>query len=534
MRADILGNFPSRHGVETIGLTHRGRQFWNLGLPALVVESIRREEGTLSDRGAIVATTGKRTGRSPKDKFIVREPSCESHVFWGDVNAPTSPETFAKLKAKAFAYAQSRDLFVQDLYAGADDAHRLRVRVVSEYAWHSAFARQLFIRPAPEETADHRPDFTVVCMPGFHADPGADGTRSEAFVVLNFAEKLVLIGGTKYAGEIKKSIFTVMNYVLPLAGVLSMHCSANQGAAGDVALFFGLSGTGKTTLSADPNRRLIGDDEHAWSDTCVFNIEGGCYAKVINLSPELEPQIFNSIHFGCVLENVVLDPRTGEPRYADSSLTENTRGAYPLSFIENAIEPSVGGHPKNIIFLTCDAFGVLPPIVRFTPAQAMYHFLSGYTAKVAGTEAGVTEPQATFSTCFGAPFLPLNPTVYATMLGEKIARHEVHVWGVNTGWTGGPFGIGKRMKLPYTRAMITAVLNGQLDAVAYEPHPVFGVNMPRSCPNVPSDVLNPRHTWTDHAAYDAKCRDLAGLFTKNFEKFASAPEAVKAAGPRVG
>ncbi|MEP0848485.1 MAG: phosphoenolpyruvate carboxykinase (ATP) [Phycisphaerae bacterium] len=532
MNRDTTGVQPSRYGLELIGLAHRGRQHWNLRLPDLARDALLRGEGQLSDRGAIVAETGKRTGRSPKDKFIVREPSSERNIHWGDVNVPADAALFDRLERKVFEYLAARDIYVQDLYAGADPKHRLNVRIITELAWHSAFARQLFIRPPAEATAEHKPDFTVIDAPGCLADPASDGTRSEAFVLLNFAKRLVLIGGTAYAGEIKKSIFTIMNYVLPLDGVLSMHCSANVGLDGDVALFFGLSGTGKTTLSADPNRRLIGDDEHGWSDTGVFNFEGGCYAKVINLSAEFEPQIFNAIRFGCVLENVVLDPVTSEPLYGDASKTENTRAAYPLDFIANALEVSVGGHPKNIVFLVCDAFGVLPPVVKLTPDQAMYHFLSGYTAKVAGTEAGITEPQVTFSTCFGAPFLPLDPTVYARMLGEKIARHHARVWGVNTGWTGGPYGVGRRMKLPYTRAMVTAALGGALDKVEFDPDPVFGVWVPRSCPGVPQEVLRPRNTWSDPAAYDAKAAELARLFVKNFEKFATASDAVRAAGPR--
>lgn len=529
MSTEVLGVQPSRYGLETIGFKHGGRQYWNLRVPALVAEVVRRGEGVLSDRGAIVAATGKRTGRSPKDKFVVREPSSEERIHWGDVNVAATPEVFERLERKVFAHLARKDVFVQDLYAGADPVHRLSVRVITECAWHSAFARQLFIRP--ERTTDHEPQFTVIDAPTCLADPAVDGTRSEVFVVVNFARRLVLIGGTAYAGEIKKSIFTVLNYLMPLAGVMPMHCSANIGVDGDVALFFGLSGTGKTTLSADPARRLIGDDEHGWSNRGVFNFEGGCYAKVINLSPEYEPQIYHSIHFGCILENVVLDSESYAPRYDDASLTENTRGAYPVNFIENAVEPSVGGHPANIVFLVCDAFGVLPPIARLTSEQAMYHFLSGYTAKVAGTEAGVTEPTATFSTCFGAPFLPLDPSVYAAMLGERIARHNTRVWCVNTGWTGGPYGAGQRMKLPYTRAMVGAALRGDLDDVAFEPHPVFGVQVPQACPEVPPEVLNPKRTWNDAAAYDAKAAELARLFQKNFERFSTADDAVRAAGP---
>jgi phosphoenolpyruvate carboxykinase (ATP) len=522
---------PSRYGLDAIGLTHRGNSFWNLRPAGLFADSVRRGEAELTDRGALVARTGKRTGRSPKDKFVVREPGSEKHIFCGETNRPIEPAVFERMQERVFTYLRDRDVYVQDLYAGASPAHRLNVRVVTEYAWHSVFVRQLFVRPPIEATGDHQPDFTVVCAPGCRAEE-SDRLNSEAFILLNLAKKLVLIGGTAYAGEMKKSIFTVMNYVLPLRGVLSMHCSANMGPAGDVACFFGLSGTGKTTLSADPNRRLIGDDEHGWSDDGVFNIEGGCYAKAINLSEKYEPQIYNAIRFGSVVENVVLDPRTGAPRYEDNSLTENTRCAYPLEFIANAVEPSVGGHPQNIVFLTCDAFGVLPPIARLTPEQAMYHFLSGYTAKVAGTEAGMgNEPSATFSTCFGAPFLPLNPSAYADLLGRKIEKHRARVWLLNTGWSGGPFGVGKRMALPYTRAMITAALDGRLDEVPTHAHPIFRVSVPTTCPGVPAEVLDARKTWKDPAAYDAKARELAGRFVKNFEKFPDAATATKAAGP---
>jgi phosphoenolpyruvate carboxykinase (ATP) len=523
---------PSQFGLDACGLNHAATAFWNLRPPALVGEALRRGEGRLSSTGALAATTGKRTGRSPKDKFVVREPGSEKHVYWGETNVAVDEAKFDRMKKKVFDHLAKRDVFVQDLYAGADPANRLNVRIITEFAWHSLFARQLFVRPDVAATSSHKPDFTVISAPMCLADPPADGTNSEVFVMLNFAQKLVIIGGTQYAGEIKKSIFTVMNYLLPLKGILSMHCSANIGVRDDVALFFGLSGTGKTTLSADSERRLIGDDEHGWSEKGVFNFEGGCYAKMINLSPVYEPQIYNAIRFGAVIENMLLDPVTAAPKFDNASITENTRGAYPLSFIDNAVEPSVGGHPQNIVFLTCDAFGVLPPISRLTPEQAMYHFLSGYTAKVAGTEAGVTEPTTTFSTCFGAPFMVLDPSVYADLLGKKLAQHKSRVWLVNTGWSGGGVGVGSRMKLPLTRAMIHAALSGKLDEVSSEPHAVFGVSVPRSCPEVPAEVLNPRATWKDAAAYDAKARDLAGRFAKNFTKFASASDAIKAAGPK--
>lgn len=523
---------PSRVGLESVGLKHQGGAYWNLRAPALVQESLRRGEGHLVEGGAYAVRTGRHTGRSPKDKFVVREGASAEHIWWGKVNAEISAKHFEGLKRKMFDYLSKRDVFVQDLYAGADAQYRLNVRIITEYAWHSLFARQLFIRPEGDATAEHNPDFTVINAPGCKANPAEDGTASETFIALSFEQRLVLIGGTEYAGETKKSIFTVMNYVLPRRGILSMHCSANVGEAGDAALFFGLSGTGKTTLSADPKRRLIGDDEHGWSDTGVFNMEGGCYAKVIRLSPKDEPQIYGAIRFGTVLENVVVDPVTLACRYDDDRITENTRAAYPLNFIANAVEPSVAGHPKNIVFLTCDAFGVLPPIARLTPEQAMYHFLSGYTAKVAGTEAGMgKEPQATFSTCFGAPFLPLDPSVYAELLGRKIAQHKANVWLLNTGWSGGPFGVGKRMKIAYTRAMVNAALDGRLAGAAFKPDPVFRVEVPQSCPEVPAEVLLPRNTWADKGAYDAKAKELATLFKENFAKFEKAGAAVKAAGP---
>ena len=425
---------------------------------------------------------------------------------------------------------------MQDCYAGADPRYRLAVRIITEQAWHSLFARHMFIPETdPSKLAEHAPQFTVIDIPSFKADPARHGTRSDVFIFVNFGRKLVLIGGTSYAGEIKKSIFTVLNYTLPLKGVLSMHCSANVGPSGDTALFFGLSGTGKTTLSSDPQRQLIGDDEHGWSDRGVFNFEGGCYAKVIKLSAEAEPQIYQTTRrFGTILENVVIDPKTRTLNLDDASYTENTRGSYPISFIENSVPSGQAGHPSNIVMLTADAYGVLPPIARLTPDAAMYHFLSGYTARVAGTEKGVTEPKATFSTCFGAPFLPLNPNVYAKMLGEKIARHQSRVWLVNTGWTGGPYGIGSRMRISHTRAMITAALGGHLDKVTYQKHPIFNVDVPTSCPGVPSDVLDPRTTWKDTAAYDTQARKLAEMFVENFKAFEKDVAAsVKEAGPRL-
>lgn len=518
------------HGVSTSGSI-----FWNLPAARLYEHAIRREEGVIAVEGPLACRTGAHTGRSPNDKFTVREPSSEAHIAWGKVNRPMTVEHFDVLRHDLLASMGTLDLFVQDLYAGADATYRLPVRFIHEYAWHSLFVRNLFIVPPDSELPGFQPEFTVITVPSFKADPARHGTRSETVIAVNFATREVLIAGTSYAGENKKSIFSILNYLLPMRGVLSMHCSANIGAKGDTALFFGLSGTGKTTLSSDPERQLIGDDEHGWSDQGVFNFEGGCYAKMIRLSAEAEPQIHaTSRRFGTVLENVVVDEATRRLDLDDASLTENTRAAYPIAFIDNAAPGSVGGHPQNIVMLTADAYGVLPPIARLDAEGAMYHYLSGYTAKVAGTEKGVTEPSATFSTCFGAPFLPLNPNVYARMLGERIARGNVRVWLVNTGWTGGPYGTGSRMKIAYTRAMIRAVLDGRLDKVAYQRHPIFNVEMPSSCPDVPSDVLDPRSTWADKAAYDAQARKLAGMFIENFKAFLAdvAPNVV-AAGPKI-
>jgi phosphoenolpyruvate carboxykinase (ATP) len=504
---------------------------WNLSDAVLCEHAVRRQEGVLAADGPLVCRTGQHTGRSPNDKFIVKEPSSEQHVAWGGPNRPITPEQFDRLHADLLASLDGAELFVQDCYAGADSRYRLPIRVVTQYAWHSLFARNLFIL---DDAAAHVPELTIIDSPSFKADPARHGTNSEVVVALNFARGLVLIGGTSYAGEIKKSVFSTLNYLLPLRGVLSMHCSANIGAQGDTALFFGLSGTGKTTLSSDPTRGLIGDDEHGWSDDGVFNFEGGCYAKTIRLSAEAEPQIYATTRrFGTVLENVAIDPVSRALNLDSDEFTENTRAAYPISFIDNAVPSGQGGHPRNIVMLTADAFGVLPPIARLSPAAAMYHFLSGYTAKVAGTEKGVTEPKATFSTCFGAPFLPLAPSRYAQLLGEKIARHDAQVWLVNTGWTGGPYGVGTRMKIRFTRAMIAAALSGALDTVSYDLHPVFNLQVPQSCPDVPAGVLNPRLTWPDVAAYDAQAAKLARMFRDNFTTFeSSVPADVVAAGPR--
>ena len=515
-----------REGIQT------DRVRWNLSAAALYEEAVRRNEGQIAASGPLACRTGQHTGRSPNDKFVVREPSSEAEIAWGKVNRPIEPAQFDALHADLIASLAGKELFVLDCFAGADPAYRLPVRVINEFAWHNLFCRNLFIDdPAAAQAA--APQFTIIDSPSFKADPKRHGSNSDVIIALNFARKLVLIAGSSYAGEMKKSIFSVLNYILPLQNVLSMHCSANIGAGGDTALFFGLSGTGKTTLSSDPDRRLIGDDEHGWSDRGVFNFEGGCYAKTIRLSAEAEPQIYATTRrFGTVLENVVVDEATRELNLDDDRYTENTRAAYPISFIDNAVPSGQGGHPHNVVMLTADAFGVLPPISRLSPEGAMYHFLSGYTAKVAGTEKGVTEPKATFSTCFGAPFLPLDPSRYAKMLGDKIARHQSRVWLVNTGWTGGPYGQGKRMKIAYTRAMIRAALSGALDAVAYTKDPIFNLDIPVSCPDVPADVLKPRATWSDGAAYDAQAHKLARMFADNFKTFEPGVSAqVLAAGP---
>ena len=487
-----LGHCPSRLGLDQHGIVGPGEAYWNLPPAELIEYAVQNGEGSLSENGAFVCMTGRHTGRSPHDKFLVEEPTTKEQIWWSSVNRPLSEDQFDRLHQRVAEHCRGRTLFVRDMFAGAEDSSRLSIRIISELAWHNLFAAQLFIRPVPGSTGAHAPEFTVIDVPSCHAVPSEDGTNTETFVVVNFAKRLALVGGTAYAGEIKKSIFTVMNYLLPMSGVLSMHCSANVGPGRDVALFFGLSGTGKTTLSADPHRRLIGDDEHGWSESGVFNIEGGCYAKCIKLSQEYEPQIYNAVRFGAVLENVVLEPETREIDYHSDLVTENTRAAYPLEHIDNVVIPSTAGHPQNVVFLTCDAFGVLPPISKLTPDQAMYHFLSGYTAKVGGTEAGVTEPEATFSTCFGAPFLPLPPLRYAGMLGERISRHNAQCWMVNTGWSGGGFGVGRRIDLRYTRAMVKAALAGRLEQVTFSEDPVFGVMIPEACTDVPGKLLQPR------------------------------------------
>ncbi|MFZ1087078.1 MAG: phosphoenolpyruvate carboxykinase (ATP) [Terracidiphilus sp.] len=502
----------------------------NLSVAELVETSLKRGEGHLAANGALVAVTGARTGRSPKDKFTVDDTVTHNVVDWGKVNKPFAPEKFEALLGRVVEYLAGRELFAQDLYCGADPAYQLPIRVVSEYAWHALFVRDLFVRPDAAALATHKAEFIVVAAPEFEAVPERDGTNSKAFILADFTRKIVLIGGTKYAGEMKKSIFGAMNFIVPDKDVLPMHCSANVGADGVTALFFGLSGTGKTTLSADPARRLIGDDEHGWGPGGVFNFEGGCYAKCVDLTEEKEPQIFRAIRFGSVLENVILDAAR-KPDYFNISLTENTRAAYPVDFIENAVIPGVGGHPKNVLFLAADAFGVLPPIAKLTPDQAMYHFLSGYTAKLAGTEAGVIDPEPEFSACFGAPFLPLAPRVYAEMLGKRLTQQKASCWLVNTGWSGGKFGVGKRMSLKITRALVNAALDGRLEKVEFVTEPAFGLSIPVSCPEVPAEILNPRNAWADKAAYDKTAADLAARFEANFKQF-DASEAIRAAGPK--
>lgn len=521
--------------VADLGLSNVAAAYWNLTPAELVEEAITRGEGTLVDSGALAADTGEFTGRSPKDRFVVCDETTENSVWWGDVNIKFDPAKFDLLYNRVCAYLSGKEVFVRDSYACADPTYRMNIRVVTEQAYHNIFANNLFLRPTKEEILSFSPEWTIINAPGFKADPKIDGTRQHNFAILNFTKKIILIGGTGYTGEIKKGIFGVLNYVLPHdKNVLSMHCSANIGKDGDTAIFFGLSGTGKTTLSADPNRGLIGDDEHGWAENSVFNLEGGCYAKCVDLTKEKEPEIWDAIKFGALLENIVCYDGTSTVDFSNISKTENTRVAYPINHIQNAVEPSIAGTPKNIFFLTCDAYGVLPPISKLDAGQAMYHFISGYTAKVAGTEAGVTEPQTTFSACFGKVFLPLHPTKYAEMLGKKMTDNKVNVWLVNTGWSGGPYGVGSRMKLSYTRAMITAALNGKLDNVNYETHPVFGLQMPTTCPDVPTEILNPRNTWADKTAYDVKANDLASKFVKNFEQYADGANAeILAAAPKV-
>ena len=536
--AQPVPSVHSQYGLENHGFSNLDRVYWNLTTAPLYEWAVRRHECTLADLGPMVVHTGTHTGRSPNDKFVVREPSSDQHMWWGTVNRPLEPAKFDSLHQRLMAYFQNKEVYVQDCFAGTDPRYRVPIRVISEYAWHSLFAYTMFVRPTPEERAVHVPQFTIIQAPHFEAIQELDGTNSSTFIILNFARKMVLIGGTEYAGEAKKSAFTILNYLLPLQGVLSMHCSANYGKnKDDAALFFGLSGTGKTTLSADPHRTLIGDDEHGWSDDGVFNFEGGCYAKVIRLSREGEPDIYETTRrFGTVLENVAIDADTRQLDLDDGTVTENTRAAYPITHISNADTSGMCGHPKNVIFLTADAFGVLPPVARLTTDQAMYHFISGYTAKVAGTERGMSsEPQATFSACFAAPFLPLHPTVYANLLRQKLDKHRAKVWLINTGWTGGPYGVGQRMSIAHTRAIVSAALSGKLDDVETFEDPIFGLRIPKHVPDIPDGVLNPRNTWSDPASYDAKATELAHRFQQNFDKYADkAGVDLRAAGPKAG
>ena len=513
-----------------------GNMYRNLPTPALYEEIVRRREGLLSHLGPVVVRTGQHTGRSPNDKFIVNDAKSKNNIWWGKDNKPMDTAQYRQLKTKLMAYFQGRDIFVQDCYAGADSKYRLSIRIITENAWHNLFARNMFIRELNKKVlATFKPDFTVYHAPQFIAEPEVDGTTTEAFIVANFTRKEVIIGGTAYAGEIKKSIFTVMNYILPHKKILGMHCSANVGKKKDVALFFGLSGTGKTTLSSSADRILIGDDEHGWGNDGIFNFEGGCYAKVIKLSEKEEPEIFGTTRkFGTILENVTIDHQSRRINLNDACLTQNTRAAYPIGHIPNSSKTGIGDHPNNIIMLTCDAFGVMPPIAKLSPEQAMYHFLSGYTAKVAGTERGITEPKATFSACFSAPFMALNPTVYADLLGQKIKKHKSKCWLINTGWTGGPYGVGKRMQIAYTRKMVRAALDGTLDAIPTTAHPVFKLEVPNECPGVPSEILWPRNTWENKRSYDVKANKLAKLFAKNFVAYKSyASDKIKSAAPKV-
>jgi len=510
------------------------RARFNLPVPRLIELSLSRKEGKLTDTGALIVNTGKYTGRSPGDKFFVEEPASSKEINWGPVNQPLPEHCFRKLYQDLISYLEGKELFVFDGFAGSDPRYRLRIRVINELAWQNLFIRQLLIRPSTDELVSFRPDFHIICAPGFKADPAVHGTNSEAVICFNLQERVIIIAATSYAGEIKKSVFTLINYILPKMNILSMHCSANVGNNGDVALFFGLSGTGKTSLSADPGRRLIGDDEHAWSEHGIFNIEGGCYAKCIGLNAADEPQIWNAIRFGTVLENVVVDDLSRTADYSSSAITENTRAGYPIEYIPDPVIPGMAGHPQTIFFLTADAFGILPPIARLNNEQAMYHFLSGYTSKLAGTERGIEEPQATFSECFGAPFLPLPPVVYANLLGQKLAKHKTRVFLVNTGWTGGPYGVGQRFKIAHTRAIVKAALEGALEDVPYRADPVFGFEVPQTCPGVPEQILTPKHTWPNPAEYDARAQELAARFINNFRKFKDIPKSVLAASPVAG
>jgi phosphoenolpyruvate carboxykinase (ATP) len=527
----------SDFGIEMQGFSCPKKVYWNLSAPALYEESILRNESLLGNHGPLIVNTGKHTGRSAKDKFLVREATSEKRIWWGETNRSFDTVNFDILHSRMLDYFKNRDIFVQDCFGGSDPGYRIPIRIITEYAWHSLFARTMFIKPEKQDGyKKHIPEFTIISAPQFHAFPETEGTRSSTFIILNFEKKLVIIGGTAYGGEIKKSVFTILNYLLPLKGILTMHCSANKGQNDDVALFFGLSGTGKTTLSADPDRGLIGDDEHGWSDDGIFNFEDGCYAKVIRLSPVAEPQIYACTRkFGTIIENVVYDPVTRVLDLDSDRITENTRAAYPLDYIENSIPEKRAGHPRNIVMLTCDASGVMPPISRLNPDQALYHFISGYTAKVSGTEVGMgSEPQITFSACFGAPFMVHHPAFYASMLKKKILGHKVNCWLVNTGWSGGPYGIGKRISIQWTRSLLNAALNGKLNSVEYYKDPVFGFEVPCVCEGVPSQILNPSNSWKDKDDYMNKYRQMASLFIENFRKFEQgcSPEVIEA-GPKI-
>ena len=534
MSVSILNEAPLT-ALAKIGLKTTKPVHYQLSPKELTEQTLQRKEGVLNDTGALVVKTGEFTGRSPKDKFIVKDDITADTVHWNDFNIPIEPKYFDNMYDKLMKHLSAKEVWVRDSYVCADSNYRLNIRVINENPWSNLFAYNMFLRPAESELENFTADWHIIQAPDFKADPATDGTRQHNFAMVSFSKKTILIGGSGYTGEMKKGIFTILNYILPQEkNVLSMHCSANIGKAGDTAVFFGLSGTGKTTLSADPNRSLIGDDEHGWTNDTVFNFEGGCYAKTIDLSEEKEPEIYHAIKPGALVENVTFIEGSNKIDFSSKVITENTRVSYPLSFISNALEPSIGKTPKNIFFLTADAYGILPPISKLSPGQAMYQFISGYTAKVAGTEAGVTEPKSTFSACFGAPFLPLHPGKYAEMLGKKMKEHNVNIWMINTGWSGGPYGIGHRMKLPFTRSMITAALEGKLDNVAFEAHPVFGMMMPMTCPDVPSDILNPRNTWADKSSYDLKAKDLASQFIKNFQKYAAGVnEEILAAAPKI-
>jgi len=533
---DVFGKIGNNADLNaSIGLTNLGNQFWNLTPSELIEDTILTGQGMLTDTGAIAIETGEFTGRSPKDRFVVCDGNTEDAVWWGDINIKFTPEKFKALYNRMKAYLNGKDVYIRDAHACADENFKMNLRVVTETPWSNQFASNMFLRPTNDELVDFDPEWHIVCAPGFIADPEIDGTRQHNFAVINFTEKMIIIGGTGYTGEIKKGIFSVLNFILPHEkNVLSMHCSANIGKDGDTAIFFGLSGTGKTTLSSDPERKLIGDDEHGWADDTVFNFEGGCYAKTIDLSREKEPQIYDAIKYGAIIENIGFHEGTSTPDYENCEITQNTRVSYPIHHIDNIVTPSVGSSPKNIFFLTADAFGVLPPISRLTTEQAMYHFMSGYTAKVAGTEMGITEPQTTFSACFGAAFLPLHPAKYAELLGNKLEGTDIKVWLINTGWSGGSYGTGSRMKLKYTRAMITAAMNGKLDNVEFKTQPIFELAIPIECEGVPSEVLNPVDTWEDKAAFEETAQNLASQFIKNFAQFeAETSDAIMSAAPKV-